>query len=54
MLYGAPFLGEHSGSGGILVLGNHNSGTSMLTRLIMLMGAFQGNLEGAHTCVSHH
>lgn len=46
-LYGAPFMGETEGSGSMLVLGNHNSGTSMLTRLIMLMGAFQGNLASA-------
>jgi hypothetical protein len=47
VLYGNPFLSEHDGAGSMLVLGNHNSGTSMLTRLLMLMGAFQGNLEGA-------
>lgn len=30
----------------MLVLGQHNSGTSMLARLMMLMGAFQGNVKG--------
>ena len=39
-------------SGSMFVLGNHNSGTSVLTRLVMLMGAFQGNLNGAHPASS--
>ena len=46
-LYGMTFLPERAGKGSIVVLGHHNSGTSMLTRLIMLMGAFHGNLSGA-------
>ena len=46
-LYGNGFLSEHSGEGSMVVLGNHNSGTSMLARLLMLMGAYQGQLSGA-------
>ena len=46
-LYGGPFLTARHGKGAIVVLGNHNSGTSMLTRLIMLMGAFLGSLNAA-------
>jgi hypothetical protein len=45
-LYGRGFnLDDKSGSGGIVVLGAHNSGTSMVARLIMLLGAFAGNYE---------
>lgn len=46
-LYGTTFQQTHNGEGSIAVLGHHNSGTSMLTRLLMLMGAFHGNLDGA-------
>ena len=45
-LYGRHFdVTDLSGKGGIVVLGAHNSGTSMVTRLIMLLGAFAGNFE---------
>ena len=45
-LYGRHFdVTDTSGTGGIVVLGAHNSGTSMVTRLVMLMGAFAGNFE---------
>ena len=45
-LYGRHFdPASTSGAGNIVVLGAHNSGTSMVTRLIMLMGAFGGNFE---------
>jgi hypothetical protein len=45
-MYGRHFdKDDTSGSGGIVVLGAHNSGTSMVTRLIMLLGAFAGNYE---------
>lgn len=50
-LYGPVFdtvrIRQGQGRGSMLVLGHHNSGTSMLARLLMLMGAFQGNLDGA-------
>lgn len=46
LLYGDKFdVKDTSGSGSIVVLGAHNSGTSMVTRLIMLLGAFGGNYE---------
>lgn len=45
-LYGPFFDKTLSGKGSLLVLGQHNSGTSMLARLLMLMGAFQGNVHG--------
>ena len=45
-LYGPWFEPANPGAGSLLVLGQHNSGTSMLARLIMLMGAFQGNVKG--------
>lgn len=45
-LYGPYFDKMLSGRGSLLVLGQHNSGTSMLARLLMLMGAFQGNAHG--------
>lgn len=45
-LYGRQFDTEDtSGRGSIVVLGAHNSGTSITTRLIMLLGAFSGNYE---------
>lgn len=45
-LYGEHFdPNDSSGHGNIVVLGAHNSGTSMVTRLIMLLGAFAGNFE---------
>ena len=45
-LYGKHFSPhDKSGHGNIVVLGAHNSGTSMVTRLIMLLGAFAGNFE---------
>lgn len=45
-MYGRHFdASDTSGRGNIVVLGAHNSGTSMVTRLIMLMGAFAGNYE---------
>lgn len=45
-LYGDAFdPTDTSGSGEILVLGQHNSGTSMVAKLVMLLGAFQGNYE---------
>lgn len=44
-LYGRHFAPAEQGSGKIVVLGHHNSGTSMVTRLVMLMGAFAGNYE---------
>lgn len=45
-LYGRHFDAHSSaGRGNIAVLGAHNSGTSMVTRLIMLLGAFAGNFE---------
>jgi hypothetical protein len=43
-LYNSQFsTSDMTGSGGIIVLGQHNSGTSMVTRLVMLLGAFAGN-----------
>lgn len=46
LLYGDKFdVQDTSGSGSVVVLGAHNSGTSMVTRLIMLLGAFGGNYE---------
>lgn len=46
LLYGDQFdVRDTSGSGSVVVLGAHNSGTSMVTRLIMLLGAFGGNYE---------
>ena len=47
-LYGSAFDANARGHGSILVLGNHGTSTSMLTRLLMLMGLFQGNNRGAH------
>jgi hypothetical protein len=45
-LYGRQFHpNDQSGHGNVVVLGAHNSGTSMVTRLIMLLGAFAGNFE---------
>lgn len=49
-LYGPYFDSTLSGRGSLLILGQHNSGTSMLARLLMLMGAFQGNVHGAFLC----
>eukprot|EP00892_Ulva_mutabilis_P006490 jgi/Ulvmu1/4212/UM019_0191.1 len=48
-LYGPYFDKALSGKGSLLILGQHNSGTSMLARLLMLMGAFQGNVHGLST-----
>lgn len=48
-LYGDKFNVHTSGKGAIFVFGNHNTGTSMLARLLMLMGAFQGNLARLST-----
>ena len=45
LLYGDAFNPHKAGQGEIVVLGQHNSGTSIVTRLIMLLGAFQGNFE---------
>lgn len=53
-LYGPWFEANGRGRGQMLILGQHNSGTSMLARLLMLMGAFQGNVKGVvllHTAV---
>lgn len=51
-LYGRHFdTQDTSGSGSVVVLGAHNSGTSITTRLIMLLGAFSGNYE---TLSIHH
>ena len=44
-LYGDQFHIKNTGAGRILVLGQHNSGTSITTRLIMLLGAFQGSSQ---------
>jgi hypothetical protein len=48
-LYGPWFDANSNGRGQMLILGQHNSGTSMLARLLMLMGAFQGNVKGTHS-----
>lgn len=44
-LYGEQFNPSITGTGSVLVLGNHNSGTSMLTRMLMLLGLYQGRLK---------
>jgi hypothetical protein len=42
-LYGDGFdLGAPNGTGTVVVVGMHNSGTSLVTRLLMLMGVFAG------------
>lgn len=46
-LYGSSFDANVRGQGSVLLLGNHGTSTSMLTRLLMLMGLFQGNRRGA-------
>jgi hypothetical protein len=48
-LYGDHFSTDRNrteGRGSVLIFANHNSGTSILARLFMLFGAFQGNLAG--------
>ena len=42
-LYGDQFETTKTGRGQIFVLGQYNSGTSITTRLIMLLGGFQGS-----------
>lgn len=46
-LYGSGFDAAQQGTGQVLILGNHNTGTSMLVRLVMLMGLFHGDKAGA-------
>ena len=42
-IYGDRFDPKVVGKGRIFVLGQHNSGTSITTRLLMLLGAYQGS-----------
>lgn len=41
-LYGQQFSANVTGTGSVLVIGQHHSGTSMLTRMLMLLGLYAG------------
>ena len=45
-LHGSQFDPDSKGYGSVLVLGNHNTGTSMLMRGLMMLGLYAGPKQG--------